>query len=433
MKENFIKSTIILIIGGFFTKILAMLIKIEMARIIGPQGLGQYMMLLPTLNLCITLSQFGIPIALSKLISEDKRNHKKLFLSILPISIIINLLIMILLIILAPLIATILLKNKDLTISIYAISLIIPFTTISSICRSYFFGKSQMLPHVISNLLEEVVRLLLIIIWIPKIIPYGINLTVCFLILSNILSETMSTIVLLFFLPKNFTIQKRDFKPNKTYIKETAQISIPNTTSRLIGSIGFFLEPIILTNVLIKIGYPPWYITKEYGIISGYIIPLLLIPSFFTLAISQALLPIISKAYVNDNKPFIKKKIKQSINISLFIGIPINFIIVLKPHFILKTIYHTNSGIKYLKVLAPICLLQYLQAPLGSALEAIGKSKDVMKITIISTITRSLLTFFLSFLKIGIWGLVIAISMNIIIMTFLEYKELNNYFNYTKL
>ena len=52
-------------------------------------------------------------------------------------------------------------------------------------------------------------------------------------------------------LPKNFKITKKDIKPNKNNIKETLNISIPTTGSRLIGSIGYFFEPIILTSVLL--------------------------------------------------------------------------------------------------------------------------------------------------------------------------------------
>ena len=79
MKEKFIKSTIILLIGGFFTKILGMFIKIVMSRMMGAEGLGIYMLILPTFSLFIGLSQFGMPIALSKLVAEDKKNNKKVF------------------------------------------------------------------------------------------------------------------------------------------------------------------------------------------------------------------------------------------------------------------------------------------------------------------------------------------------------------------
>ena len=427
MKENFIKSTIILIIGAFLTKILGMIIKIYMARIIGTTGLGLYMLILPTFMLLITLSQFGLPLALSKLISENNKNNKKLFFSILPIAIIINLTIIIIIIILAPTIATNLLKNKDLTNSIYAMSLVIPFTTISSICRSYFFGKQRMIPHVLSNILEQLLRLLLIIKIIPLIIPYGIYKTIEFLIILNVFSESLSTIVLLLFLPKNLKINKKDFLPSKVYLKESLQISIPSTTSHFIGSIGYFLEPVIITNILLKLGYQNTFITQEYGIISGYVIPLLLLPSFFTLAISQALLPTISKEYAKGHKKTVKKKIIQALLISLLIGIISTFLFLTKPLFFLKTIYHTTEGKKYLLVLAPICLFEYLQAPLSSTLEAMGKSKQLMFIIFITTLTRTILTIFLSLFKIGLWGLIISISINIILMTYFEQKEIKKY------
>ena len=89
-KETFIKSTIILMIGGFITKILGMLIKIVMSRLMGSEGIGLYMLVLPTFSLFIGLGQFGLPIALSKMVAEDKRNNKKLISSLLITSLVIN-------------------------------------------------------------------------------------------------------------------------------------------------------------------------------------------------------------------------------------------------------------------------------------------------------------------------------------------------------
>lgn len=426
MKNKFIKSTIILLIGGILTKVLGMIIKIILARIIGSTGLGMYMLILPTFMLLISLSQFGIPLALSKLISENKRSNKKLFFSLLPILIIINIILIILIILLSPIISTKLLHNKDTYISILSMALVIPFTTISAVCRSYFFGKEKMLPHVISNIVEDLVRLIIIITILPIVKPLGLKYTVSFLILINIISEISSTIILLIFLPKNIRITKKDFKPNKTYIKDSLKISIPNTTSRLIGSIGFFLEPIILTTILLN-NYSLEYITKEYGIISGFVIPLILLPSFFTLAISQALLPVISKDYVNNNIKSIKRKINISILLSLLIGLPVTILLIINPEFFLNTIYHTKEGVLYTKVLAPICLLQYIQAPLSSILDAINKSKTNMFSTLLGTITRTITLIIFSNLKIGLWSLIIAISLNIIITTFYQIKKVRYY------
>ena len=85
MKEKFVKSVFILLIGGLLTKVLGMIIKIVMSRLIGTEGLGLYMMVLPTFSLFIGIGQFGLPTALSKLVAEKKKNNIRLFFSILPI------------------------------------------------------------------------------------------------------------------------------------------------------------------------------------------------------------------------------------------------------------------------------------------------------------------------------------------------------------
>ena len=77
MKNKFIKSTFILIIGGFITKILGMIIKIIMTRNMSDEAIGLYMMILPTYNLFITLVSGGMQVSISKIISENKINKKK--------------------------------------------------------------------------------------------------------------------------------------------------------------------------------------------------------------------------------------------------------------------------------------------------------------------------------------------------------------------
>lgn len=423
MKEKFITSTIILLIGGLLTKLLGMIIKIVMSRLLGTEGLGLYMIILPTFSLFIGISQFGLPIALSKLVAEDTKNNKKLLFSIIPISIIVNIVLILILIIIAPFLSNNLLHNKDTYYAILAIAVVIPFTSISSITRSYFFGKQKMVPHVISNITEDIIRLLIMIIGIPFFIPKGISYTICFIVLSNVLSELASILVLFIFLPKNFKIRKKDLIPSKSYIKESLSIGIPNTTGRLIGSIGYFLEPIILTSTLLFVGYSQEFITREYGILSGYVMPLLLLPSFFTMAISQALLPVISKEYANNNKENVKRKIKQGIFFSLLVGIPSTILFLIIPSFFLSIIYHTTEGIAYMRLLAPICLFQYIQAPLSSCLDAMGKSKEVMIASTLGMAIRTTFLFILSLLKIGLYGLIIAISVNVIAVTFYSTKK----------
>lgn len=429
MREKFIKSTFILLIGGLLTKLLGMIIKIVMSRMIGTDGLGLYMLILPTFSLFIGISQFGMPVALSKLIAEDKKNNKRLFSSVFFIVLCTNLFLIVLIILFAPILSNKLLHNPDTYYGILAIALVIPFTSISSICRSYFFGKERMTPHVISNLVEDIARLILMIIGIPFFRDKGLNYAVCYIILSNIVSEGLSILILFLFLPRKAIIKKSDLVPSKVYIRECLSIGIPNTTGRLIGSIGYFLEPIILTSVLLLVGYNQGFITREYGILSGYVMPLLLLPSFFTNAISQALLPVISREYANNRKSQVKRKIKQAIGISLLIGIPVTIFFMIFPTTLLRLIYHTTSGKNYVRMLAPVCLFQYIQSPLSSSLDAMGKSKDAMIATTLGMIARTTLLFLLSLLDIGLYGLIIAIGINVLIVTSYDIKKVHKYLN----
>ena len=426
MKNKFITSTIILLAGGFITKILGMFIKIIMTRNIGIDGLSLYMLILPTMSLFINLSQFGLPIALSRLVALNTRNNKKLFFSIIPITIIMNILISIIIILIAPIISNNLLHNNIIKLGIIAISLIIPFTTLSSICRSYFFGKERMFPHILSLIIENIIRLLFMIFILPKINNLKLEYVIFLLVSSNIISELTSTIILVLFLPKNVNIKINDLKPNMNYIYDSFKLGIPNVISNLIYSLSFFLEPIILTNILTN-NYSINYIVREYGIITGYVIPLLTLPSFFTLAISQAIMPYITREYSNKNNKNIRKKITIITIIILIFSTFITIIFELQGKSLLKIIYKTNFGYNYLKVLSPIFIFQYIQSIFIFTLNAIGKNKVIFYLSIISLFARSLSIILLSFFHIGIYPYIISIFINIIISTLYLVKKTINY------
>lgn len=428
MKKNkFVVATLILIIGGFITKILSMVIKIVMTRLVGTEGIGLYMLVNPTFMLFIAICTLGMPTAISKLVSEDKRNNKKLVFSAVLIAIIINILIMLTILISGRFIANNLLHEPRSYYSIIAIGLVLPFISISSILRGYFFGKQKMIPHVVSNITEDITRLISIILFTPLFLMKGLEYAVSFLILSNIISELTSIIILFFFLPKNFKLNKNDITPNLSNIKDILEISLPTTGSRLIGTIGAFFEPIILTFFLLKTGFTNQYILTEYGVLNGYVMPLILLPSFFTGAISQALLPIVSQGYSNKKYEYVRNKIKQALFFSLLIGIPATLIFTFIPEIPLKLIFNTNEGINYIKVLAPICLLHYIQAPLTSTLQAIGKSHTAMLGTLVGMILRTVCLIVCCNMGLGLCSLVIASSVNIIYVTIHHIVDVRKY------
>lgn len=423
MKERFIKSTIILIIGGGITKILGMVIRICMTRLAGLEGISLYMLVNPTFSLFMTMSQFSLPNSVAKVVAEEKYNNKKLVLGAIPLTLVLNVMLIIIIILAAPLITTYLLKDPRCYLPILAIALVLPFDAISSVIRGYFFGKQKMFPHVLSNILEQIVRLTLILWITPSLMKTSVTNAVTWFIMVNVFSESLSITILYFFLPKKIKIEKEDFIPQKEEVKDLLQISIPTTTGRLISSLSYFLEPIILTLCLTKAGYKSEFITTEYGVITGYALPMLALPNFFTGAISSALLPVLTKEYARKNKKELKKKLQLGIFFSLLIGIPVTVLLVSVPSLFLKLIYHTSHGANYLRILAPIFLLSYIEAPLGTLLQATNRANKLMVYNLCGVILKTITLFFTCFLKIGLYPLVIAFSANILLTTFLHIRE----------
>lgn len=428
-KEKFIKSTIILIIGGFITKILGMIIKVINTRLIGLEGIGLYMLIYPTFSLFMSLSQFSLPTSVSKLVSEDKYNNKNLVFSSIPIILIFDFILIMIILGFASFISIDLLKDSRCYLPIICISLVLPFEALSNMIRGYFFGKQKMFPHVVSHVIEQIVRMILTILLVPTLSEIDLVYAVAFLILVNMVSEFTSIIILLLFLPKGVIIKKEDIRPQKKNIKNILSISIPNTNTKLIGNIGYFLEPILLTSGMLAAGYSASFITQEYGIIAGYSMPMLLLPGFFTGAISNSLLPVISKASANKNYLYIKRKLKQAISISLTIGLPVTLILFLFPEFFLNLIYGTTHGGNYLRALAIPFLFYYIELPLAATMQAMNMSKKVMTDNMVGIILKTILLYMLSLLHIGMYGFIIASSINIIIVSISHYFHVKKVLN----
>lgn len=427
MKKNlFIKSTLILILSGFLTKILGFIIKVIYTRIIGEYGISLFTIATPTYSLLLTISTLAIPISISKLVSENKGRSIRILTSATFLILSINFLLILIIFLTKDFIATNLLKEPLASPILMAFALTLPFVSISAVLKGYFAGKQNMVPHATSNILEQIVRLIIIVTILPILMKKSVMYAVLGLILLTILSEISSIIVFLFFLPKHINY-KTNLLPSKKHTKDILNISLPTVSSRIIGNIGYFLEPIILTNLLLFSGYTNAYILREYGAYNAYSLALLTMPGFFIAAISTSLLPEISKFHGERNSSMVKRRIKQSLLFALLIGTFFSFIIFTFRDKLLFTLYNTTNGSGYIKILAPFFVLFYLEGVLTSALQALGHAKITMNITLWGVILKLLVMAILSLCHIGIYSLVIAEIINILFVVLINFKYLKIY------
>lgn len=424
MKNKFIKSTIILVAGGIITKLLSFIIRIYFTRVI-KDGINIYSLIMPTYSLLITITQLGFPIAISNIIAKGEKRGKNIMSSIVPVSLLLNLILILIVIFSAKYLSNNLLHEPDTYYPLIALSLVLPFISLSSIIRGYFFGKQQMMPHSISNIIEQLFKLFIVLVILPHLLKYGTIIAVCGYILISILSETISIVVFLLYLPKNFKIERKDIKPDFGTIKDVLAIGLPAVGSRIIGNIGYFFEPIILSYMLLKTGFTNDYIISNYAIYNTYVIGLLIVPTFLLGAIGTSMLPEISKNI--NNKEKVRRLFKKTMIFSLIIGVFSNIVLYFSCDFILNLLFNTTDGCNYIRFLAPFFTIFYFESPLSSILQAYNMTGYIMKTTIIGVIIKLASLTLLSLFHIGIYALILSEVINIfyvVIGNYIKVKQI---------
>ncbi len=419
--NTFLKSTLILLFGGFLGKFIGFFIRIIITRTLSTNAIGLISMLSSTTSLLTVIAIFSYSNAVSKYISDKTSRASTLFTSLIPVSLLINIVFILFIILFGKFLSNNLLKENSLYLPIVCISLTMPFISVSAIIKGYFWGIENMSPYMLSNAIEQIVRLLLIVLFLKKVVSYSEIQAICFITLINIVGEISSQIVMIKYMPK---IKHISFKIDKNEIKKIYKYTIPSTFSKILSSFSYFLEPIIITNILLYIGYSKEYITLEYGIINAYSLSLLLLPLFFTQNMSTSLIPELSKNYKLNNIDLCIKRIKQIVLYSSLIGAFSTIIICLFPSFFLNLLYNTSKGVDYIRLLCPFTILFYIETPLNNALSALGKTKEIFNITLKVSIIRIISIVLFSFLKIGMYSLVITIIINLVTSTYFYYKSI---------
>jgi len=422
-KQTMIQATFTMIMVGFATKILGVINRIIITRSLGEMGIGVYMLISPTIMLLATIATVGLPVAIPALIARGEIKERKILSSSLTIAFSLSTIITIMMLFLAEPISTYLLKDDRVVLPLMMVGPLLLVVSFTSILKSYFQGKENMTPSAVSTLVEQITRMGLSILLISWLLPKGIPYAVVGLILASIAGELASaailTVTFVHFKKKSYP--NADFKLPKlepVVFKDVLGISLPTTGSRLVGTVTHFLEPIIVAGMLFRMGYANEVSTEMYGAVAGFAIPLLFMPSFISGAVTGAIIPAISKAYKNRDLRVIHKRLSTSFRIAFFTSGFYLVLVMVFPYEIMYLLYNSYTGAEFLKVAAPVFLLIYLQAPLVATLQAIGEAKFAMRASIIASIIKiSVMILLMLIPGLNIWGFVIGVLINIVLLT----------------
>lgn len=416
-KKNLLVVLVNILFIGLFAKGLSIVSKIIMTRSFGLEAISIFSMINPMLVLVLTLSNLSLPTVIATLISKNRKKCTSIIISSFSLCIVLCLSLMIIVNIFTPFISSSLLHSEKVIPCLRAFILLIPLTSISSIIKGYFLGIGEIKLTSVAQVFEESGRLLFILIAIYLFTNQNDEFKASLCVYSLCLGEVFQMGAHIIFssnkIYKKVRYILQEFTRKENYhLQEIISFSLPLTTARLVGSLTYFFEPIILMGILIKKGQDATSITCEYGLLSSFIMPLLLMPGFLSTTLSNYLLPkmgnlIGKKEYKEAKNLFIK-----ILTISLVIGIGISSLFFLFPSFILKVVYSLEEGSASLKALSFPFVVFYIESIILAAMNALSLSKEAF----ISTFTSSLLRIISLFIfvdKIGTFGVALATLVSV--------------------
>ncbi|WP_425804528.1 stage V sporulation protein B [Desulfitobacterium sp. Sab5] len=433
-KQSLVKGAFILTAAAFITRILIFTNTIIQSRILGPEGIGLKKMVMPFMGLMMTLTTIGLPVAISKLVAEadaegNRRKVKKILIVSLTLTGSLSIVVMMFSVLSAKAFSSYFLTDQRAYYSFMALIPMIPLGAISGVVKGYFRGMQTMSPLALSQVFEQIVHIVFTYVLVQLLIPYGIEYAAAGTVFSSVIGEAFSLLFLLgvfrrthfskFHVPQSVLPH---ITKGKTILMELLQTGLPTAGSGVVMSAARSLQPIMITKSLAAAGVSSVMITKQYGMLTGFVMPLIFFPAFINQSLKVTLVPAISEANAKNNIKLIRRRINQAIGAALLVGVPSTIFLYLFSSELMTVIYHSPQAASLLKVIAPFYLFNYIQTPLQSALVGLGKAKIEMMNNIIAAAVTLLLIYPLaSNPQLGIFGVIYALSIGGLLETFLHF------------
>lgn len=393
MKRKIINSFLILSVSSAISKLFSILNRMLLARLLPQEAMTLYLLIMPTLSLCITIGQLGIPSAVFRLVSHPQYSNYKTVISALVLSLVSVLIMCGILFVSAPFIANQLLKNALTLYPILSFVIFIPLVAISGIIKNFLLAKGHMFAIAKTQIVEEMSRLIFIYIILRQPLYNTSQFLVTIAYLSMSIGEICSIFYMIYKIKQHYEIKIPHQNPQFLF-KDILQISLPLTGSRLYHCFVSFLEPVTLIYVLTALGFKQSYIQQEYGIISGYVISLLVTPTFFCNIIYRIYLPIATQDLYYKKKS-VFYHLYMALAACFLIGVIFTIIFYFFPKEALSLLYNTTQGYQELRYMSIPFLLFYLQTPLSVIMQAKNKNKEMFYISVFECTLEIVLTYIL--------------------------------------
>ncbi|MDD3392551.1 MAG: polysaccharide biosynthesis protein [Bacilli bacterium] len=341
-KSSFLEGAMIATVAIVICKIIGLIYVIPFYSIIGDQGGALYGYAYSIYAIFLSLSTSGIPIAISKIVSEynaleyynTKERAYKVGLKI--ISLLGGFFFAILMIFATP-IAHMILGNLEGGNTVSGVALVIRIISttllivpVLSVTKGYLQGHNFIAPSSISNVIEQVVRVLVIVLGsflALKVFNTSLEIAVSIAVFGATIGAVTAYLYLRKKIKKNHLHQsvpvtRAEAKiTEKDIVKKIIFYALPFVMIDLINSAYGTVDTATVVSTMVKLGFNNIAETT-IGVLTTWGTKLNMIIISISLGITVSLIPSIAKSNIKKDMSDVSKKINQTLQALLIICLP---------------------------------------------------------------------------------------------------------------
>lgn len=444
LKENkFARGALILLVGGLICKLIGAIYRIPLSNILGPEGIGIYQLVFPIFSLFLILASGGSATALSKLVAscrakgENKRARRFLFQSIILLLIVSLVFSGLFLAFGGPLSSF--QGNEKAALGYVGAAIAIVFASVLTAFRGYFQGYQNMTPTAVSQIVEQVLKLILGLTFAHLLIGRG----PAYGAMGAMIGVGVSEIFALLYLAITYAFKRKKLDILEPEIETTfsqdlkllIKQTLPITLNSLIMPLILAIDSFLIVNLLVSSGNSSEISTEMFGVYSGMVNSLVNFPTVFSMALAISLVPAISYGREKQEKNLDASSVFKLI---FYIAIPCIFIYFCFSREIIAVLYPsaTNQnllslGALLLRISAINILYISLLQITTAILQGNGKSLAALANVSVAGVIKILLTLVFVSGAFGIYGAAIASAICYSIAAGLNIITLRHEFNFS--
>lgn len=379
--RDLFRGAFILAVAAIIVKILSAVYRVPFQNIVGDVGFYIYQQVYPFYGIALVLSTQGFPVVISKLYAEqsskkDEQGIQNLFIIAAIILSIIGLLGFSALYWGADWLAA-QMDDPQLAILLKVISFVFLIFPIVSLFRGYYQGIGDMVPTAVSQVGEQLVRVLTIFLSAILLTSKGFSLYIVAggAALGSVTGGIVAILILVaIWIKRRKARSKRihiDFKNSAEIAKVLVFHGFAICVSSMLLVFMQMADSLNLYSQLVSTGFNGEEAKEMKGIYDrGQ--PLIQLGTVVATSMSLSLVPIITREKLEINTESMHEKIRLALQIAIFVGIAATIGVwsIMKPTNIM--LFENSNGTDVLSVLSWVILLSSLIITTTAILQGLG-------------------------------------------------------------